>query len=203
MKKIDVFLGGVLAGISISIGATAYLVNPFIGCILFSFGLIAVVQNKWQLYTGAVGAAKFSDKDYWINLGIMLCGNIIGATFIASIVSIKGATVISPATDIVISRLEYGWMKCFSLSILCGFIVDMGANSARKDSIRFDKYLPLLFGVPLFVLCGFPHSIADIVYIMLCDSEVVFENIGAIIGIWCSIVVGNAVGSWLKYLVKQ
>lgn len=203
MKKIDVLLGGVLAGISIAVGAGAYLVDPVIGCVLFSFGLISVVSNKWQLYTGAVGAAQFSDKDYWINLGIMLCGNIVGATFIASIISIKGATVTAPATDIIISRLEYGWMKCFLLSILCGFIVDMGAGSARKDSVRFEKYLPLLFGVPLFVLCGFPHSIADIVYIMLCDYEVAFENAGSIIGIWISVVVGNAVGSWLKYLVRR
>lgn len=203
MKKINVFTGGILAGISIAIGACAYLTNPYLGCGLFSFGLIAVVFNKWQLYTGAVGAAKFSDKDYWINLLIMLCGNIIGAVFVSTLVTVKGYSIVLPATDIIVSRLNYGWFKCFLLSILCGFIVDMGANSARKDTIRFEKYLPLLFGVPIFVLCGFPHSVADITYIMLCDSSIVFKNIGAIIGIWVSVVIGNALGSWLKYLFRE
>ena len=201
MKKINVFTGGILAGISIAIGACAYLTNPYLGCVLFSFGLIAVVFNKWQLYTGAVGEAKFADKNYWLNLLIMLCGNIIGAIFVACLVTRKG--FILSATDIIVSRLNYGWLKCFLFSILCGFIVDMAANSARKDTIRFEKYLPLLFGVPIFVLCGFPHSVADIVYIMLCDSDIVLGNIGSIIGIWVSIVIGNALGSWLKYLVKE
>ena len=42
------------------------------------------------------------------------------------------------------------------LAIGCGFIVTTSVQFARQE-----KWLPLLLGIPLFILCGVPHCIAD------------------------------------------
>ena len=53
-------------------------------------------------------------------------------------------------------------------------------------------YLPLLYGVPVFIMCGLPHSIADAFYYWVAILNGEFE--AWIITAWIMSVVGNYIG---------
>ena len=57
---------------------------------------------------------------------------------------------------------------------------------------RKDKMLPLLLGVPVFILCGFTHSIADAFYFLVSPKELLLQP--EVMVIYVSEVLGNFVG---------
>ena len=59
---------------------------------------------------------------------------------------------------------------------------------------RESKFLPLLFGVPAFIMCGFYHSIADAFYYA---ARLSFDNIELWMDVfisWIVTVLGNFIG---------
>ena len=158
----------ILAGICISIGCVVNLrVGGVAGAVLFAFGLTTVVYYGLKLYTGTAGFIRL--KGDWSMLAVVLLGNIVGCLLSAWLISYAQPDCIEPATKILASRLAKGPWACFLLAIGCGFIMTTAVEFARKG-----KMLPLLLGVPVFILCGFAHSIADAFYFilsLLCDNS--------------------------------
>ena len=151
----------ILAGICISIGCVVNLrVGGVAGAVLFAFGLTTVVYYGLKLYTGTAGFIRL--KGDWSMLAVVLLGNIVGCFLSAWLISYAQPDCIEPATKILASRLAKGPWACFLLAIGCGFIMTTAVEFARKG-----KMLPLLLGVPVFILCGFAHSIADAFYFIL------------------------------------
>ena len=151
----------ILAGICISIGCVVNLrVGGVAGAVLFAFGLTTVVYYGLKLYTGTAGFIRL--KGDWSMFAVVLLGNIVGCLLSAWLISYAQPDCIEPATKILASRLAKGPWACFLLAIGCGFIMTTAVEFARKG-----KMLPLLLGVPVFILCGFAHSIADAFYFIL------------------------------------
>ena len=159
------FLTAIFAGIAISIGGLAFLtMGNIIGPVLFTFGLITVVHYKLALYTGTVGFIELIgfNKEIFSNWKIILTiilGNIIGCFIVALLASYGNFTFSILANDVVISRLSQPIISVIIRAIGCGLIMSAAVQFAREG-----KFLPLLFGVPLFIYCGFYHSIADTFY---------------------------------------
>ena len=66
-------------------------------------------------------------------------------------------------------------------------------------AVEFGKqgqYLPTLFGVPLFISCGFIHSIADAFYYLL--TPISFH----LIWIYLIVVIGNFIGCNLYRIIN-
>ena len=59
---------------------------------------------------------------------------------------------------------------------------------------RQGNNLPLLFGVPLFIVCGFPHCVADVFYYLTVPFSFWTEHLGEILLFYVSIVIGNFIG---------
>ena len=57
---------------------------------------------------------------------------------------------------------------------------------------RKGKMLPLLLGVPVFILCGFAHSIADAFYFLVSPTEQMLQT--EVLVVYVSEVLGNFVG---------
>ena len=159
------FLTAVFAGIAISIGGLAFLtMGNLIGPILFTFGLITVVHYKLALYTGTVGFVELIGFNKiilsnWKLILLIILGNIIGCTIVALMASYGNFAFSIMASDIVMSRLSQPILAVIIRAIGCGMIMSTAVQFAREG-----KFLPLLFGVPLFIYCGFYHSIADTFY---------------------------------------
>ncbi len=59
---------------------------------------------------------------------------------------------------------------------------------------RKGRWLPLLFGVPAFIVCGFPHCVADAFYYLAAPLDFLCGNAFDILLLYLSIVAGNFVG---------
>ncbi len=177
----------VLAGICIGIAGFGYLAEKsIIGAVLFSFGLLTVVHYKLKLYTGTAG---FINKNQVGELLMILLGNIIGCLAVSMIVRCSPMPLQETAEAILKGRLDMGPLKGAVLAIGCGFIMTTAVTFARQG-----KNLPLFFGVPLFIMCGFPHCVADAFYYCCVSAGYISENLGSIIVFYLSIVAGNFVG---------
>ena len=182
--QINILRSAIIAGICISIGCVVNLrVGGVAGAVLFAFGLLAVVHYKLKLYTGTAGFIRA--KGDWSMLGYVLLGNIIGCAFTALACSYAQPDILPPDFAIVQSRLAKGPWACFLLAIGCGFIMTTAVQFGREG-----KFLPLLFGVPVFILCGFAHSIADAFYFLAVPELYSID----LLMVYIAEVLGNFVG---------
>ena len=184
MKKIIPL--AILAGICISIGCVVNLrVGGVAGAVLFAFGLTTVVYYGLKLYTGTAGFIRRQGD--WSMLLTVLFGNIIGCLLTAWLIAYAQPDCVEPAAKILAGRLAKGPWTCFLLAIGCGFIMTTAVEFARKG-----KMLPLVLGVPVFILCGFAHSIADAFYFLVSPADVVLQP--TVLAVYVSEVLGNFVG---------
>lgn len=190
MKKIELFRDilplAILAGICISIGCVVNLrVGGVAGAVLFAFGLTTVVYYGLKLYTGTAGFIRRQGD--WSMLVMVLIGNIIGCLLTAWLIGYAQPDCIEPAAKILAGRLAKGPLACFLLAIGCGFIMTTAVEFARKG-----KMLPLIFGVPVFILCGFAHSIADAFYFLVSPFTQLWQT--EVLIVYVAEVLGNFVG---------
>ena len=182
----NIFPPAILAGICISIGCVVNLrVGGVAGAVLFAFGLTTVVYYGLKLYTGTAGFIRRQGD--WGMLVVVLLGNIVGCLLTARLIAYAQPDCIEPAAKILAGRLAKGPLACFLLAIGCGFIMTTAVEFARKG-----KVLPLVLGVPVFILCGFAHSIADAFYFLVSPADAVLQP--AVLVVYISEVLGNFVG---------
>lgn len=191
----EVFAPAILAGVAISIGCVVFLrVGGVPGAVLFAFGLLTCVHFKLPLYTGTAGFVM--DSRELARLFLILAGNIVGCFLMAVALKSSLADISDLAGAVTVKRAAIQPWQILILSCMCGFIMTTAVKFARVGS-----FLPLLFGVPVFILCGFVHSIADAFYILASPTEVLSCATGMIIINYVSAVAGNFVGCNLYRIV--
>lgn len=194
MKDVfNVLRKSAFAGMFIGIAGWGYLVNPVLGMFLFCVGLIGIIKYNLFLFTGSAGFI-YEWQDVLLVL-VCLFGNLIGCALIALLAQLSPYELYSASTQIVENRLHLGWLNCGLLSIGCGILMSFAAKFSRRNSDLSD-WLPLLFAVPAFILCGFPHCVADafynLVYVFGTNTSVIpFKEI---LIYYSSIVIGNFIG---------
>lgn len=177
----------ILAGITIGIAGLGYLaVGGLAGAVLFAFGLLTVVGYKLKLYTGTAG---FVNKGELVDLLVILLGNIVGCLLVGLLTRASNLELQAAAQKILEVRLQNGALRCGLLGIGCGFIMTTAVTFSREKN-----YLPLLFGVPLFIVCGFTHCVADAFYYLSVPIDFLKLHFLEIIGVYVSIVLGNFIG---------
>ena len=148
------------AGILIGLGACGYLaLGGLPGAIIFAFGLIGVVLSGSLLYTGRAGVMKLSETG---SLAMIWLFNILACILLGLLMASLGGEPVERAQTAVAGRLAQGPWRSFLRAVGCGLIIDIAVWMYRTTK----NILPVLFGVPLFIVCGFYHSIADVVYLV-------------------------------------
>ena len=174
-------------------GIQAETYGSLVGAVLFSLGLLAVVGYKLKLYTGTAG---FIEKNQVGELFLILLGNIIGCLCLALLARVSPMDIQGAAQNILELRLRTGALRCGLLGIGCGFLMTTAVTFARQE-----KYLPLLFGVPLFIVCGFTHCVADAFYYLCVPVAFMKAHALHILGVYACIVIGNLIGCNLYRIV--
>ncbi len=183
MKKVYL---SVLAGVAIGIAAICNLKSGgIIGASLFAFALSAIVWNKWILFTGRAGFA--GTRKEWLELIPMLFYNGVGVAA-GVYMSCCLESVMPAATAIVEARKASGVGIIFP-SILTGLIMTVSVKSAREG-----QWIPLLLGIPTFVMSGFPHCVADIAYYCVAKDYP--------LGTWALSIAGNFIGCNLPTIFR-
>lgn len=183
------FIRSILAGICIGLGGAIFLkIGGIVGACMFAFGLLTVVHFKLPLYTGTAGFIDLKKFEEYVSMLYILLGNILGCILL-SFMNINGID----GSEIIQARLDTSYLQCFLNAIGCGLIMTLIVQGGRDKN-----YLLILFGIPLFILLGFYHSIADAFY-MMCSSE---ELKNLFFGRYWIIVLGNFVGCNIPRLLK-
>lgn len=194
------FRSSIFAGIAIGTAGFGFLAaglqtayGSLAGAVLFSFGLLTVVGYRLKLYTGTAG---FISRTEVGDLFLILLGNIVGCLCVSLLARVSPLEIQAAAQKVLQLRLDTGALKCGLLAIGCGFIMTTAVNFARKG-----QYLPLLFGVPLFIVCGFPHCVADAFYFLCVPFAFIKAHFLSVMGLYLCIVLGNLVGCNLYRIV--
>ena len=184
----------IMAGICIGIAGFGYLaVGGIVGAVTFAFGLLAVVHYRLKLYTGTAG---FFVKGELAQLCTILAMNIVGCLLVALMARMSPMPLQEAAQHILEGRLNAGIVQSGVLAIGCGFIMTTAVKWGREG-----KFLPLLFGVPLFIICGFPHCVADAFYYLCVPLDYLTANAGQVLLLYVAIVLGNFIGCNLYRLL--
>lgn len=191
----------VLSGITIGLAGFGFLASgiqseaygPLFGSVLFSFGLLTVVGYKLRLYTGTAGFIKKGEVGMLL---MILLGNILGCLCSALLARVTPMDIQGAAQKILELRLSVGALRCGLLGIGCGFMMTTSVRFAREK-----HYLPLLFAVPLFIVCGFTHCIADAFYYLCVPVSFLKAHAWEVLGVYGCIVLGNLIGCNLYRIV--
>ena len=162
------FLNGCLAGIAISNGGTVFLMSDskLAGALLFSVGLFAVCVFGFSLFTGKVCYAFDNDAKYALSLPVIWLGNLVGALvmgFIQMPTRLYPA-LLEKAKTVCEGKLSQGLLSAFLLAVLCDVMIYIAVEGYKAIPHEAGKYLAILFGVTVFVLCGFEHCVANMYY---------------------------------------
>jgi len=184
MSKVQMLVKAVYAGFMIGVGGIVYLSveNKIAGSLLFSFGLLTIVTQGFNLYTGKVGfVQKFTElKD----MLIIIVGNYIG-TLIAALAS-KAAHLNISSAGLVSAKLEKNIACVFVLSMFCGVMMYLAIDNYNKSKNIIFVIAPVM----IFILSGFEHSIANMFYFNLA-GEYSMKSFGYIL----VMLAGNGAGA--------
>ncbi len=187
----NIFRSAIFAGVCIGIAGFGFLAGKSLGMVLFIFGLATVVSYKLKLFTGTAGFVR--TKQDLLDLLIILIGNICGCLLVALVARCSSMPLSESAEQVLSARLQNGALRSGVLAIGCGILMTTAVTFARKGK-EIGNWIPLLFAVPLFIHCGFPHCIADAFYYLTAPVSFLASNAGRILLLYFCIVVGNFIG---------
>lgn len=146
------------AGASLLIGLGDYVllkIGTPIGPFLFTFGLLGVCVIGLNLFTGKCGFV-IEDRIKVSDLAIMLAVNLVCGYAFGVMFGVMDASIIAVASEKVVGwDLDWGF---FLRSAACGAVMYLAVDLYRRGTV-----LGVLLGVPLFIFCGFQHSVANAV----------------------------------------
>lgn len=186
-KKIELINKSIGAAILISLGNYALLKlgNP-IGPVIFALGLLGVCYMGQNLFTGKCGFV-IQDKIKISDLLIILSVNLIAGYLLGLLYSTVDKEVFTNAVNKV-ATWEVS-ISFFVKSILCGVIMYIAVLMYKKGTP-----LGIIFGIPLFIFCGFQHCIANVITMGVARTF----DLSLIIAI-----IGNFVGSLIMWYFSK
>lgn len=156
MKKI--IINAISAGMLISIVSYCNLVcgNNYVGAVLFAFGLIVICAYSMNLFTGMAGyIIKSNFAQFLVATGL----NCLTA-FTFGVLGSLNPVCREKAAAVCAAKIDKGVLWMFVSAIFCGILIYLGVDFYKKRG----SFLGMIFAVPLFVVCGFDHTVADMFY---------------------------------------
>lgn len=193
MSHFKVLISSILAGCCIGFGGIIYLMsaNKVLGAMFFAIGLLTICSYGLHLYTGKVCYVFQNDKKFALQVPIIWFGNLIGTGITALIVlaTRNGAGIAEAAKALCEVKMHDSLVSLFLLGIFCNIMIYISVEGYNKIQYEMGKYISLFFGVMVFILSGFEHSIADMFYFWAAGNWSMDSVVRLVV-----ITLGNAVG---------
>ena len=196
MRRAQLFLSGILAGVCIGLGGTVFLSldNKALGALFFTVGLFTICTQGLHLYTGKVCYVFEKDASYALDLIPIWLGNLAGTFLLGTLVRCTriAPALVEKAQGLCETKLGDGLGSIFLLAVFCNMLIYIAVEGYNKNPHEVGKYLALLFGVVVFILSGFEHCVANMYYF-------------SVAGMWSGktllyvlvMTAGNSVGGWV------
>lgn len=200
MLRRDLILG-ILAGILIGIGGSVYLScdNKYVGAVLFSVALLCICMRGFALFTGKVGfLVEAHTKADVSALLLSLLGNLVGTFATGTAIRFALPAVGQKAALLCEGKLSQTALETLIRAMFCGILMYLAVVIYRKNQSVWG----IFFCVPVFILSGFEHSIANMFYFS--SSGIV--SFDAFVYLWI-VIFGNAAGAllmtFLSFLCRE
>lgn len=201
MRAISSFVQSILGGIAIGIGGTVFLSmdNRVLGALLFSVGLFTICTFGFNLFTGKVCYIFDNKPSYTLFNVTVWIGNFVGTGIVALVLKATRISGIAETAQTISQvKLDDSLLSVFILAIFCNLLIYIAADGFKNNPHDFGKYLGIILGIMVFILCGFEHCIADMFYFTMA-------------GVWSGkavlyivvITLGNVAGGVLIPLCKK
>lgn len=190
-------LGAISAGIMIAIGGSVFLScdSKYVGAVLFSVALLCICYLGYYLFTGKIGylASDFSKKNI-LNLSVGLAVNLIVTFLLGMLISFALPNLTEKAYIMCTAKLEQTFLITFIRAIFCGVLMYTAVEIFKEKKTP----LGIIFCIPVFILCGFEHSIADMFYF---GASGIFT--AKILTFELAAVLGNTVGGLILPVLSK
>ena len=184
-------LSGVSAGILISLGGSVFLAceNRYIGALLFCVALVCICCKGYSLFTGKVGYIfeKHGKEDFSVLL-LGLLGNLAGTFVGGRAVRYAFSSYAEKALEMCEAKMTQSFWETLIRAAFCGVLMYLAVSIFKER----DSALGIIFCIPVFILSGFEHSIADMFY-FAASGIVSVEALGFL---W-TVILGNSLGALL------
>ena len=152
----------VLASILIGFGVAVllFLGSP-LGPLLFAFGLLSVCYLQADLYTGKAGY-------YWKNKKVELLKILfinLASGYLFGILMGCSSPQLVPLALEKIATWSFS-IPFFIKSVFCGMVMYICVELFKRGN-----FVGILYGVPLFIFCGFQHSIANVIVLGIASYQ--------------------------------
>ena len=172
----------ILAGILIGLGVLINSQSDYqpLGALLFSFGLLTIIQMQLYLYTGKIG--YFSELHEIPFLLTVLIFNCIGIAATVGLYALGNQNFVGIISAAAATKFSKSILTLFINASFCGMLIHFAVKN--KQTIL------TIFAVMIFILIGAEHCVADFPYLLFNFS---FINIIKLF----AIVIGNSIGAIL------
>lgn len=192
------FMKCIFSGMFIAMASQMYvnLNGGLVGAMVFSCGLLLVLNTKCPLFTGKVGFLEFNDKvDNVANaiwgLILILMGNLIGCCAIDNLTKVNTEF----SNTLILNKLSIPLNITFINAVLCGILIYIAVLMHHKN-----KDYMVIVCVMTFILIGAEHCIADWSYFLFSDCPL---NKFEVLRFMMVVILGNSLGSiFAKYTFK-
>lgn len=187
------FSEGIAAGILISIGGAVFLamlnVNKYVGAFFFSVALLCICYKGYNLFTGKVGyIVEKHDAQAFITLFTGLVGNFVGTLVCGIAIGYAIPDLYNAAVVLCDGKIAQELWQTLIRALFCGVLMYLAVSIFREHK----TVVGILFCIPVFILSGFEHSIADMAYFFTARA---FSTEGFLFILM--VLIGNALGAMI------
>ena len=168
--------------------------NRIAGAVLFSVALLSICCLGLFLFTGKVG---YLMQDYSPaavgELLVTLAGNLAGTLVCALLIAEAKPAAAEAARTLCGPKLALEPLQVLIAAFFCGILMYTAVAIYREKG----SPLGILFCVPVFILSGFEHSVADMFY-FFCAGQ-----FGPSVWVFLALAVtGNTLGGLLLPAIR-
>ncbi len=180
---------GCLAGCLVSFGGAVLLScdNRYLGALLFCIALLVICWFGFNLYTGKVGFLLADHSGRSLKTAYAgLLGNFLGTLLMGCLIALALPALREAALSACEKRLAQLPLQSFLRGCFCGVLMYVAVWVYREKK----TIAGILFCIPVFILSGFEHSVADMFYFSLAGTVFRGESLLFLL----LVVLGNSVG---------
>ena len=181
----------------IGIGAAVFLSceNKIVGAILFAVALTAICQLELMLFTGKIGyIVNAHTKADVLATVFCLIGNAIGTCISGLLIGFCRPALPAVAVAMTDTKLEQSLPAVLISAVFCGILMYTAVAIFKEKG----SMAGIIFCVPVFILSGFEHSIADMAYFWAAQNG----GVKAVVFILV-VLIGNTIGGCLIPILKK
>ena len=176
------------AGVFIGIGGSVFLSCDvkYVGAVLFAVALLTICNLRLYLFTGKIGYLAISHtKADVLEVLVTLLGNLAGTFFSGLLVSYAKPALVEKAMQSCTAKLALQPLPTIVLAFFCGILMYTAVAIYKEQK----SVLGIFLCVPVFILSGFEHSIADMFYLFTARIFSLEALVFVLI-----VIVGNSLG---------